>query len=113
MDDPFLAMRVRDFINGRTQPLLKKQIIERLTALASFQYQGLTLIDPAGKVRLSVPTSKQGLTPYVKSLASQAMQAQKVVFSDLYRDEDSKVKLSVLTPLLVMQGNKKATVGLF
>jgi len=111
MDDPFLAMRVSDFIKGRTKPVLEKQIIERLTALASFQYQSLILIDPEGNVRLSVPTSKQGLTPYVKSLASQAMQAQKVVFSDLYRDEDSKVMLSVLTPLLVIQGNKKVTIG--
>lgn len=111
MDDPFLAIRVRDFIKGRTKPILKKQIIERLTALTSFQYQSLTLIDPQGNVRLSVPTSMQGLTPYVKSLASQAMQAQKVVFSDLYRDEDSKVMLSVLTPLLVIQGNKKVTIG--
>ena len=111
MDDPFLAMRVSDFIKGRTKPVFKTQIIERLTALASFQYQSLTLIDPEGNVRLSVPTSKQGLTPYVKSLASQAMQAQKVVFSDLYLDENSKVMLSVLTPLLVIQGNQKVTIG--
>jgi PAS domain S-box-containing protein len=111
MDDPFLALRVRDFIKGRTNPLLKKQIIERLTALTSFQYQSLILIDPQGNVRLSVPTSMQRLTPYMKSLASQAMQAQKVVFSDLYRDEDSKVMLSVLTPLLIIQGNKKVTIG--
>ena len=47
----------------------------------------------------------------MKSLASQAMQAQKVVFSDLYLDENSKVMLSVLTPLLVIQGNKKVTIG--
>lgn len=111
MDDSFLAMRVRDFIKGMTKPILKKQIIERLTPLASFQYQSLTLIDPQGNERLSVPASSQGLTPYVKSLASQAMQAQKVVFSDLYRDESSKVMLSVLTPLLVIQGNKKVTIG--
>ncbi len=39
------------------------------------------------------------------------MQAQKVVFSDLYRDEDSKVMLSVLTPLLVIQGNEKVIIG--
>ena len=111
MDDPFLAMRVRDFLRRRTKPLLKKQIIERFTALVSFQYQSLTLIDPQGNVRLSVPASQQGLTPYVKSLASQAMQAQKVVFSDLYLDEDSKVMVSVLTPLLVIKGKAKVTIG--
>src|SRR4030043_2435504 len=43
MDDPFLALRVRDFIKGGTKLILKKQIIERLTALTSFQYQSLIL----------------------------------------------------------------------
>src|SRR5665647_1563003 len=107
MDDHFLSIRVNDFIKSRKKLLFKKQISERLTALASFQYQSLTLIDPQGNVRLSVPTSERGLTPYVKSLANQAMQAQKVVFSDLYLDENSKVGLSVLAPLLVIQGNAK------
>jgi PAS domain S-box-containing protein len=111
MDDPFLAIRVSDFIKSRNKLLFKKQITERLTALASFQYQGLTLVDPQGNVQLSVPTSERGLTPYVKSLANQAMQAQKVVFSDLYLDENSKVRLSVLAPLLVIKGNAKVTVG--
>jgi PAS domain S-box-containing protein len=111
MEDHFLAIRVSDFIKSKTKPLLKKQIVERLTALASFQYQSLTLIDPQGNVRLSVPTPERGLTPYVKSLANQAMQAQKVVFSDLYLDENSKVRLSVFAPLWVIQGNAKVTVG--
>jgi len=111
MDDHFLSIRVSDFIKSRTKLLFKNQITERLTSLASFQYQSLTLIDPQGNVRLSVPTLERGLTPYVKSLANQAMQTQKVVFSDLYLDENSKVMLSVLAPLLVIQGNAKVTVG--
>ena len=111
MDDPFFALRVRDFIKGRAKPVLRQQILERLKALASYQYQSIALIDPPGNVRLSVPTSKQELTPYLKFLAGQAMQAKKIVFSDLYQDEDSKVMLSVLTPLLVIQGNEKVIVG--
>src|SRR4030042_2287855 len=39
MDDHFLAIRMSDFIKGRTKPVLKKQIVERLTSLASYQYQ--------------------------------------------------------------------------
>ena len=111
MDDSFLAIRISDFIKGRTKPILKKQIAERLTSLASFQYQSLTLIDPQINVRLSVPASERGLTPYEKSLANQAMHTKKVVFSDLYLDENSKVRLSILAPLLVMQGNTKVNVG--
>ncbi|MBM4275703.1 MAG: PAS domain S-box protein [Deltaproteobacteria bacterium] len=115
MDDPFFAMRVRDFISRKSNPKktthLQEQILERLTALASYQYQSLALIDAAGNVPLAVPASKQELPPYVKSLAYQAMQTKKVVFSDLYRDVDAKVRLSVLTPLLVIQGDEKVIVG--
>ena len=82
-----------------------------MTGLVSYDYQSLALIDPQGTVRLGVPTSGPGLSPYLKSLAMQAMREKKIVFSDLYRDEDSKVRLSVLTPLLVVQGKEKAIVG--
>ena len=112
MDDPFFTMRVRDFLKGRPKPILAKQILERLTALAAYQFQSIALIDPQGNVRLSFPTSKQELTPYLKSLALQAIQTQKVLFSDLYLEDNSKVMLSVLTPLLVIQRNEKVVVGI-
>jgi PAS domain S-box-containing protein len=111
MDDPFFARRVREFMTGRAQPVLKEQILEKLTALASYQYHSLILIDPKGVIRLAAPDNRQELTPYLKSMASEATQAQKIVFSDLYRDADSKVMLSVLAPIIVMQGNEKITVG--
>ncbi len=111
MDDPFFTMRVRDFLKGRPKPLLTKQILERLTALASYQFQSIALIDPQGNVRLSFPTSPQELTPYLKSLALQAVLTKKVLFSDLYLEDNSKVMLSVLTPLLVIQRNEKVVVG--
>ena len=111
MDDPFIALRVRDFLNGRASRALKAQIHERLTGLVSYQYQSLALIDPQGKVRLGIPTARPELSPYLQSLALQAMQTKRVVFSDLYRDEDAKVMLSILTPLLVLHGEEKVIVG--
>jgi PAS domain S-box-containing protein len=39
------------------------------------------------------------------------MQTKKIVFSDLYQEENSKVMLSVLTPLIVIQRNEKLVVG--
>ena len=111
MDDNFLAIRVNDFIKSRKKHIFKKQIVERLTALASFQYQNITLLNSKGNVLLSVPKPEQGPTPYVISLANEAMKAKKVVFTDLYLDKNSKVGLSILVPLLVIQRNTKVTVG--
>ncbi len=112
MDDPFFTMRVRDFLKGRPKPLLTKQILDRLAALASYQFQSIDLIDPQGNVRLAFPTSRQELNPYLRSLALQAVLTKKVLFSDLYLEENSKVTLSVLTPLIVLQRNEKVVVGI-
>lgn len=112
MDDPFLAVGVSQFITGRADPLLKRELLTRLTALASYQNQGLELIDPQGNVKLAIPqTTKLALPPYLQTLAGQAMQTKKVVFSDLYLDEDSKAMLSVLIPLLAVKGTEEMAVG--
>lgn len=111
MNDPFIALRVRDFIRGKTNKALKSQLIERLASLVSYDYQSLALIDPQGTIRLGHPTFGGGLSPYLKSLAMQAMGEKKIVFSDLYQDEDSKVMLSVLTPLVVVERQEKVVVG--
>jgi PAS domain S-box-containing protein len=111
MDDPFIALRVRDFLKGRASRTVKAQLHERLAGLVSYQYQSLALIDPQGKVRLGVPTFRPELPPFLQSLALQAMEMKRVVFSDLYRDEDGKVMLSILTPLVLLHGDEKVVVG--
>lgn len=111
MDDPFFALPVKDLMKGKSTNVLKRQIIARMTALSLYQYYSLVLVDPQGNVRLSVPESKQFLPPYLKTLAHQAMQEQKVVFSDLYQDEGSKVMLSILAPILFPQKSGKVAVG--
>jgi PAS domain S-box-containing protein len=112
MADPYLAMRVQDFMRGRLNSVQRNYLLDRLAALTSYQYKSLILLDPQGKARLSVPESKEKtITPYLESLAAQAAATHNVVFSDLYRDENSKVTLSILTPLIVIQRDKKVTVG--
>jgi PAS domain S-box-containing protein len=112
MADPYFAMQVRDFMRGRIKPLQRQYLLERLEALTSYQYKNLMLIDPQGKVRLAVPTVKaQEITPYLKSLALQAARTHRIIFSNLYRTKQAKVMLSVLTPLVVIQGENKITVG--
>jgi PAS domain S-box-containing protein len=111
VDDPFIALRVRDFFTKKKNQAIKEQLIERLTGMIFYEYQSLALIDPQGKIRLEVRASGETLSPYLKSLAMQAMREKRIVFSDLYRDEDSKVTLSILTPLLVVQRKERIIVG--
>jgi signal transduction histidine kinase len=111
-DDPFLADRVNDLLKGNEEPELKTEILHRLKALLIYHYQNIILIDPQGRVRLSVLGEEQSLGAYAKALALKAMQTRKTVFSDFYRSDGSKaVRLSLLVPIVLSQGTEKISVG--
>ena len=111
-EDPFLATRVNDFLKGNANPELKTEITHRLKALLVYHYQNIILIDPQGRVRLSVLGEEQSLGAYVRNLALKAMQTRKTVFSDFYRSDGSQaVRLSILVPIVLSQGTEKISVG--
>jgi signal transduction histidine kinase len=111
-DDPFLAARVDDLLKGNAKPELKTEILHRLKALLIYHYQNIILIDPQGRVRLSVLGEEQSLGAYAKALALKAMQTRKTVFSDFYRSDGSKaVRLSLLVPIVLSQGTEKISVA--
>ena len=111
-EDPFLAARVNDLLKGNANPELKTEIIHRLKALLVYHYQNIILIDPQGRVRLSVLGEEQPLGAYAKALALKAMQTRKTVFSDFYRSDGSQaVRLSLLVPIVLSQGTEKISVA--
>ena len=113
LEDRFLADKVNDWLKGPTVPDLEEDILNRLTDFKFYQYQSISLLDPQGRVRLSVPDPHQKIGPYAETLAREAMQTQRVVFSDLYSDEVAKtVRLSLLVPLCVKRSGSKVLIGL-
>ena len=111
-EDPFLAARVNDLLKGNANPELKTEIIHRLKALLVYHYQNIILIDPQGRVRLSVLGEEQSLGAYTKPLALEAMQTKKTLFSDFYRPKGSQaVRLSIIVPILLSQGIEEVSVG--
>jgi len=111
-EDPFLATRVNDLLKGNANPELKTEITHRLKALLVYHYQNIILIDPQGRVRLSVSGEEHSLGAYAKNLALKAMQTRKTVFSDFYRSDGFQaVRLSILVPIVLSQGTEKISVG--
>jgi signal transduction histidine kinase len=111
-EDPFLAARVNDFLKGSASPEIKTEIIHRLKALLVYHYQNILLIDPQGRVRLSVSGEKKSLGPYARTLALEAMRTRKTVFSDFYHAHGSRVvRLSILVPILLSRETEKISVG--
>src|SRR5450759_490086 len=111
-EDPFFAARVNDWLKGSAKSELKDEILHRLKALLVYQYQNIALLDAQGRVLLSVLEEEQSLGAYAKTLALEAMQTKKTVFSDLYRSDGSQaVRLSILVPILLPHGTEEVSVG--
>ena len=112
MGDHFLAARVKDWLEGKAKLEVENEILNYLKSLLVYQYQNIALLDPQGRVRLSVLKEKPSLGAYAKTLALEAMQTRKPVFSDVYRpDGGQAVRLSILVPLLISQGTEEVSVG--
>lgn len=111
MEDHFFAQRVKDWLAGKVIPDLKEEILQRLEPLKFYQYQSVMLIDGQGEVRLAVSEGEESLAPLGKSMAREAMQEKRIVFSDLHFGEASQIRFSLFVPLLARQGGEKVPVG--
>ncbi len=111
-EDHFFATRVKDWLEDRSNLGLRNEILNRLQSLLVYQYQDIALLDLQGKVCLSVSQEDHSQGPYITSLALEAMQAGKAIFSDLYRAAGSQaVRLSILTPVLLPHAGGEPCVG--
>ena len=108
--DQFLALRIKDYLQGKATPALKQEILNRMASLMVYQYQKIMLIGGQGEVELSYPQESTALDTYSKKLVAEAGQSKKIIFSDLYRDDVSKeICLSLCIPILTP--GDKALVG--
>jgi PAS domain S-box-containing protein len=112
MQDPFFAAQVKDWLKGSAKPGLRDEILHQLKAFLVYQYQNIVLLDPQGRVLLSAVGEEPELSPRTKTMALEAMQTRKVIFSNLYRRASSHVaRLSILAPILLPQGTATVPVG--
>ncbi len=112
LNDRFFAAKVKDWLGGASGPALKEEILNYLASLILHQYQSVVLLDPQGTVRLAIPAENRQVSPHLQELAKMALETRQPVFSDLYRNPDSKtIQLSLLVPLLASRGGHQRPVG--
>ena len=99
--DQFLALRIKDYLQGKATSALKQEILNRMASFMVYQYQKIILISGQGEVELSYPQERRGLDTYSKKLVAEASQSKKIIFSDLYREDMSnEIRLSLGIPIL-------------
>lgn len=111
-DDPDLALQVHAWLKGQGPPGEEENIRHQLEALSRGSYLAAALLDPRGRVRLSISEIKPGLLPLIKKIAGEAIRTKKIILSDLYRvPQSGAINMSLAIPLLLRQDNKARIVG--
>ncbi len=110
-EDRFFALKVKELFARRGAPENNEEIRNRMAALRFYQYQYIALLDARGDLKLSFPDEKV-LSPFIINHAKEAMQTQKIVFTDLYRNENDKaIRQSLIVPIIDTSGPNKDAVG--
>ncbi len=74
------------------------------------QYNQVLLLDTQGTVRLAVPSETSSVPSAISQRTPDVLQSRQATFVDFYRDEeDQRVYLALLIPILVEQDGNRAT----
>ncbi len=111
-DDSFFALRVKDYLGGRGTPELKQEILNRMAALRFYQYQFIALLDVRGDLKLFFPDVGWIPSSFIRSQVKEAIKTKKIIFTDLYRNENNKaIHLSLIIPIIDISGPHKQVLG--
>jgi diguanylate cyclase (GGDEF)-like protein len=73
-------------------------------------YDQVLLLDMQGTVRLAIPSGTSSVSSAISQRIPDVLQSGQATFVDFYRDDqDQRVRLAVLVPILVWQGGNRAT----
>ncbi len=100
--DPFFALHVREWFQGKDSGLKQKIFLRIQSFQEYYQYKSIVLLDSEGDIRLAVPGGNEVLGPDARQLTAQAIRTKKIIFSSLYKSKiQNVIRLTVVIPLIV------------
>jgi hypothetical protein len=113
LDNFLLAPHIQRLIRDPEGVKGKKELLAWMQSFReAFQYEDVLLLNKEGIILLSVAGNSGVIGPVTEKLASGAMKARKIVFSDLYRSEVvDKIRLDIAVP--VLDEGRDDTLGVF
>jgi len=112
-DNFLIAPHIQRLIQDPKGAEGKKELLAWMQSFReAFQYEDVVLLNKEGIILLSVARNSGVIGPVAEKLASGAMKARKIVFSDLYRSEVvDKIRLDIVVP--VLNEGRDDTLGVF
>ncbi|MCK9374678.1 MAG: PAS domain-containing sensor histidine kinase [Syntrophobacterales bacterium] len=100
LEDQNFAADVQAWFDSTYSTVGREKIVARLKGLKQDLYGVVALYDSQGVGRLAVPSPEKGIPWEMKGAAAEAISANKVVLTDLYRQaKTNKVYMSLAIPI--------------
>ncbi len=111
-NNPLIVPHIQQWLNSGPSEI-KQDILMWMKSLhEQYHYKSVILLDPNGKIQLAHPNAKELIGPDAKRLTAEALNAGKVIFSDLYRSKvKNEIRLTLLVPLYVAHNRNSVPIG--
>ncbi len=112
-ESPFLSAALQSWISQPDNLKLKQDILDRLSlARNAYGYADILVLDPEGRLLLSLQPEAQPLPPQVSLYLDQALQSKKAFLTDLYRSSSGQIIIDCLAPVLARDNSIPAILVL-
>lgn len=97
-----LVQQLRQWLKSRDKSLAMEEILSWMSSFRGHHdYSSIFLLDEKGNVCLYTSEAYDEVGPYAQTFVNEAIRSRKVMWVDLYREEDSHyIHLDILVPLV-------------
>ena len=96
-----LAHSIQQLVQHKNESQLKANLVKHFTSLHSaYRYESIVLVDTRGNVLLSIGNNED-VSGEVHTLLPQLIAEQKILNTDLYREENGHIHIDWLVPIIL------------
>ncbi|MCX6170334.1 MAG: PAS domain S-box protein [Ignavibacteriales bacterium] len=107
---PFFQNKIIEWVSNRTNLLLKKELIERLSLTQqNYRYENIFISSPNGKLLLTLDNKLSNIDSITSLKIMEASKNKELTFTDLYKDAiHNRIHYDIIAPII---NNQKITVA--
>jgi PAS domain S-box-containing protein len=113
MESPFFIQGLSGFFKSPGDPGIRDEVSLELAGMGkSYPYQDILLVDPGGRIMLSVKDSRDSLPDKIQSELETSFTARQVTWIDLYRPSpNSAPEMGIIAPLFESEREGSRSLG--
>lgn len=112
-ESPLLSSAIQAWLARPDDLKLKQDILERLSLTRqAYGYADILVLDPEGRLLLSLQPEVEPLLPQTKNYLDQALQSKEAILTDLYRSSSGQIIIDSVAPVIARDNSIPAILVL-